>query len=103
VGAPSVHEVTQLLPAWSAGDRDALGKLTCASPKLKSHQSRSKLSLARIKKCTRAKQSEVVAEAKPRLKWTAKTGSGSAGSKSTYRRRDDSGGSELWKFPGLPI
>ena len=28
MGAPSVHEVTQLLRAWSAGDQDALDKLT---------------------------------------------------------------------------
>jgi hypothetical protein len=28
MGAPSVHEITQLLPAWSAGDEDALEKLT---------------------------------------------------------------------------
>jgi hypothetical protein len=28
MGTPSVHEVTQLLRAWSAGDRDALAKLT---------------------------------------------------------------------------
>ncbi len=28
MGAPSLHEVTQLLRAWSAGDQNALGKLT---------------------------------------------------------------------------
>jgi RNA polymerase sigma factor (TIGR02999 family) len=28
MGAPSVHEVTQLLRAWSAGDQDALDQLT---------------------------------------------------------------------------
>ena len=28
MGTPSVHEVTQLLRAWSAGDREALDKLT---------------------------------------------------------------------------
>jgi RNA polymerase sigma-70 factor, ECF subfamily len=28
MGAPSAHEVTQLLRAWSAGDQDALAKLT---------------------------------------------------------------------------
>jgi len=28
MGAPSIHEVTQLLRAWSAGDQDALDKLT---------------------------------------------------------------------------
>jgi len=28
MGAPSIHEVTQLLKAWSAGDQDALDKLT---------------------------------------------------------------------------
>lgn len=28
MGAPSVHEVTQLLRAWSAGDQAALDKLT---------------------------------------------------------------------------
>ena len=28
MGSPSVHEITQLLRAWSAGDQEALGKLT---------------------------------------------------------------------------
>jgi RNA polymerase sigma-70 factor, ECF subfamily len=28
MGTPSVHEITQLLRAWSAGDQDALDKLT---------------------------------------------------------------------------
>jgi len=28
MGAPSQHEVTELLRAWSAGDRTALDKLT---------------------------------------------------------------------------